>query len=201
MAKTTFIDENPAAGIPGTEITAALLNALNNHYHRGLAVDGDGALAYAADTGAADAYAMALVPALDAYIEGMPVFLKAAHANTGPSTLDINGLGAKSIKRSVTEALAAGDILAGQILCLVYDGVNFQLLNPDLTAMRGSVVDNAIKRGTLAELQALALGATRWEGWAHDKNTFYLYPGDEAIGLIALGGYAAGPADLSEERG
>lgn len=199
MAKTTFIDENPAAGIAGTVVTAAVMTALNHHHHRGLDQDGDGALPYAADAGAADAYVIALSPALTAYIEGMPVFFKAANANTGASTLDVNGLGAIAVKRSVSAELVEGDILAGQICCVVYDGVNFQLLNPDMSL---STADNAIKSGTLAELQALAAGTKRWNGWATDVKTYYVYPGDESVGLIPLGGAAAGaPEDLTEERG
>jgi len=91
-------------------------------------VDGEGALPYAADTGAADAYAIALDPALDTYITGMPIFFKAANANTGASTLDINGLGTKTIKKSTDADLVAGDIKAGQIVLVVYDGTNFQMI-------------------------------------------------------------------------
>ena len=201
--KTIFVDENPAAGTKGTDIVAVFLNGANNHHHLGLAIDGDGALPYAADTGAVDAYAIALTPALTAYIEGMPIFFKSANANTGaPATLNINGLGAKAVKRSVGADLSAGDILTGQILCVVYDGVNFQLLNPDMSALRASSGANAIKFGTLAQLQALAVGAALWQGWSTDKKTYYLYPGDAAIGLIALGGAAAGTVgDLGVERG
>lgn len=128
MAKTAFVNGNPAQGILGTVVTAEFLNAVNNHHHTGRDVDGEGALPYAADTGAADAYAIALDPALSGYITGMPIFFKAANANTGASTLDINGLGTKSIKKSTDVDLVAGDIKAGQIVLVVYDGVNFQAI-------------------------------------------------------------------------
>ncbi len=42
MAKTNFIDGNPAEEIPGTVILAAFMNVINNHHHRGLDQDGDG---------------------------------------------------------------------------------------------------------------------------------------------------------------
>ena len=70
---------------------------------------------YAADSGAADAYVVALDPDVTAYadIEGMPIFFKPGNANTGASTLNINGLGAKDIKkRDGTSDLAANDIQA-----------------------------------------------------------------------------------------
>jgi len=126
--KTTFVDVNPAQGIPGTIVGAAMMNGINNHRHRGLAEDGDGALDYAADTGSANACAIALVPVLSAYIVGMPVWFKSANTNTGAATLNINSLGAVQIKKNGNKDLVAGDLLAGMIVGVVYDGTNFQLL-------------------------------------------------------------------------
>lgn len=53
---------------------------------------------YAADTGSANAYAVAPVPALSAYAAGQVVILKPANAVTGASTINVNALGAKAIK-------------------------------------------------------------------------------------------------------
>ena len=50
------------------------------------------------------------------------------NANTGSSTININGLGAKTLKKSVSTNLASGDILAGQSFIIVYDGTNFQVI-------------------------------------------------------------------------
>jgi hypothetical protein len=135
MAKTLFVNGNPAQGILGTVVTAEFLNAVNKHHHTGRDADGEGALPYAADTGAADAYAIALDPALSEYITGMPIFFKAANTNTGASTLDINGLGTKSIKKSTDVDLAAGDIKDGQIVLVVYDGTNFQTIGAAPTSV------------------------------------------------------------------
>ena len=129
MAKTNFVDGNPALQIEGTIVTAAFLNALNNHRHRGLAEDGDGAIDYAIDTGSADAYAIALSPALAAHVTGMPISFKAANANTGAATLNVDGLGAVAIKKNVNKDLSAGDIAAGQIIIVVYDGTYFQMIS------------------------------------------------------------------------
>lgn len=137
MAKTNFVNGNPSQGIMGTVVTAEFLNAVNNHRHRGLAEDGDGAIDYAVDTGTANNYAIALNPALTGYIEGMPIHFKAATTNTGASTLNINGLGAKPIKRNGGDLLA-DTIKAGQIVCVTYDGVNFQLVGGD--ALDGKLV-------------------------------------------------------------
>jgi hypothetical protein len=54
--------------------------------------------------------------------------IKFTNSNTGAATLNINGLGAKNIFKSVNVALSSGDIKAGQELVVVYDGVNFQAI-------------------------------------------------------------------------
>jgi len=50
------------------------------------------------------------------------------NANTGSSTLNINSLGAKTLKKAVSTNLASGNILAGQCHVLIYDGTNFQVV-------------------------------------------------------------------------
>ncbi|OPY07264.1 MAG: hypothetical protein A4E68_01946 [Syntrophaceae bacterium PtaB.Bin095] len=142
MAKTEFIDGNPAEAIEGTIVTAAFLNALNNHRHRGLDVDGDGAIDYAADTGTANAYAISLTPALTDHVIGMPIVFKAANANTGAATLNVNGLGAVAIKKNVSKALEAGDIAAGQLVTVAYDGTNYQLLSKSASDNTYELVSN-----------------------------------------------------------
>jgi len=51
------------------------------------------------------------------------------NTNTGPCTLNVNGLGATSIKLAGDAHPAAGQLVAGQYCDFAYDG-NFQLLNP-----------------------------------------------------------------------
>ncbi len=84
------------------------------------------AFTYAADTGSANAYAVTLSPA-PTIVAGSLVVFKAANANTGASTLAVNGGAATAIKKQGSTALASGDIAAGQIVTVVYDGTNFQL--------------------------------------------------------------------------
>src|ERR1051326_5902443 len=83
---------------------------------------------YLVDTGTANAYAIALRPAITAYTTGLTLRFQAINANTGASTLAVNGLAAKTIKKGVIVDLEAGDILANQIITVIYDGTNFQLL-------------------------------------------------------------------------
>ena len=55
----------------------------------------------------------------------------AAATNTTAVTLNIDGVGAKAVTRAGTTALAAGDILTGQVALVEYDGTQFQLLDPN----------------------------------------------------------------------
>ncbi len=89
-----------------------------------------GAINYAADAGSTDDYAITLAPALAAYQTGIEIRFKAATANTGAATLNVNGLGAKTIVKAVSTTLANNDILANMYCVVVYDGTNFVLMNP-----------------------------------------------------------------------
>ena len=86
-----------------------------------------GAEIYAADAGASDTYVITLSPVPTAYFTGMVVHFKANTANTGAATLNVNSLGAVTIKKSHDQDLATGDIESGQIVTVVYDGTNFQM--------------------------------------------------------------------------
>jgi hypothetical protein len=69
-------------------------------------------------------------PALTAYAAGNLFYFVAAATNTTSVTLNVDGLGAKAVTRHGSTALVAGDILAGEVCLVVYDGTRFQLLNP-----------------------------------------------------------------------
>jgi len=58
----------------------------------------------------------------DAYAIGF------TNANTGASTLNINGLGAVNISKNNIVPIIGGDIAANQQFIAIYDGTNFQLL-------------------------------------------------------------------------
>lgn len=88
---------------------------------------------YAADAGSNDTYAVTLSPVPAAYVTGMMVNFMPNTKNTGAATLNVNSLGAKTIKK-ITAAgkadLADNDLVNGTIYQVVYDGTDFQLLSP-----------------------------------------------------------------------
>lgn len=83
---------------------------------------------YAAANSGSDSYAIA-PSGVTAYVTGQTFKFKADVANTGACTLNVNGLGAKTIKKDVTTDLATGDILANQLVTVTYDGTNMQLMD------------------------------------------------------------------------
>lgn len=81
-------------------------------------------------TGSSSAYAITMTPAIAAYAAGQRFAFVANHANTGATTLNVNTLGAKSVKLGDgSTALSASQIANGSVVEVVYDGTNFRLLN------------------------------------------------------------------------
>jgi len=76
-----------------------------------------------------DTYVATASPALTAYAAGNLFSLVVPNTNTGASTINIDGLGAKAITRTGSTALVAGDMVATEIVIVVYDGTRFQLIN------------------------------------------------------------------------
>lgn len=89
-----------------------------------------GAGDYAQDTGLTNAYVVDPNPAISAYAAGVRAYFKAANTNTGASTINLNSLGAVTIKKSGSQDLQASDIVTGSIYLVMHDGTNFQLLTP-----------------------------------------------------------------------
>jgi len=62
------------------------------------------------------------------YVTNDTYVIKFVNANTGACTININGLGAKTLVKNVSSTLVGGDIQAGQEMIIIYDGTNFQVL-------------------------------------------------------------------------
>lgn len=84
---------------------------------------------FGADAQGNDTYVINPTPQLGAYFTGLVVNFFANTKNTGPATLNVSGLGAKTIKKRFNLDLTDGDIVASQIVTVVYDGTNFQMLS------------------------------------------------------------------------
>lgn len=80
-------------------------------------------------TGTANALVLTYIAGPVSYQKG-EIYRSFAHiANTGSVTININGLGAKSLLSYRGEPLAAGQIAVGDVLEFVFDGTSFRLLS------------------------------------------------------------------------
>jgi hypothetical protein len=117
---------------------------------------------YGVGAGVANAYTITLSPASpganQAYRTGVAYVFVGPIVNTGASTVDVDGRGVKAITKFGTVPLVAGDIRAGQMCVVVYDGTQFQLLNP------GNVGPSNFSPGIDRQfLRTNATPATVWE--------------------------------------
>ncbi len=90
-------------------------------------------LTYYADSGSADAYAITPSPAIASYAAGQTFIISAGNANTGASTLNVNGLGTQTILNPDGAALAANAITAGELFTVTYNGTAFQMTSSPST--------------------------------------------------------------------
>lgn len=79
-------------------------------------------------SGTANALTLTMTPPLRQYAAGLNLrFQTGATANTGPATLNVNGLGALAInKADGTTPLAAGDLPANRIISITHDGTRWR---------------------------------------------------------------------------
>jgi hypothetical protein len=120
---------------------ALLPGVLNGQVHTNGSQVIDGTVNTCIDAGTSGTYACNLTPAISGYVAGAQYCFKANTTNTGAASLNLNGLGAKTIKKvqgGITTDLAANDIWAGQRVCAVYDGTNMQMTSQLGNAPSGS---------------------------------------------------------------
>lgn len=110
------------AVVAGTDATAAQYNNLRTDTIRRA---GD----YATAGGTGDVITLAIDASIAAYTAGQVFKFKAAAANTGSATLNVNSIGAKTIKKNNDQNLVANDIENGQIVEVVYDGTSMLMLS------------------------------------------------------------------------
>lgn len=70
-----------------------------------------------------------MIPTLLSYQTGNMFSFIVQNTNTTTVTLNIDGLGAKAILRNATDPIQAGDLTAGNVVVVIYDGTEFQLIS------------------------------------------------------------------------
>ncbi len=108
---------------PGTILDAnfnALLGAINNPLSY---------VNYAPDTGTANSLVAIFNPPVTQLAAGLTLTVKVLNGNTGATTLNANTTGAKSIVNEDASSLRSGQLTAGLIILVVYDGTNYVLVS------------------------------------------------------------------------
>lgn len=119
----------PTANLPmGTFVHTNVGNATARKNYAAAGQVQDGSLIYGGTSGGtANAQTLSLTPAITAYVAGQTFQFIPGNANTGATTININGVGAVAITKYGTAALAGGELTPGVVTTLKYDGTEFQL--------------------------------------------------------------------------
>lgn len=129
----------PSANLPmgGYKHTNVAVASSRTDYARASQVM-DASLTWPTVGGTGDAITLTHSPAFTAYATGMEIRFKAGASNTGAVTVNVDGIGAKSLKTMAGAALASGDLVLGRIYTAAYDGTDF-LLREAVTAEAFSI--------------------------------------------------------------
>jgi hypothetical protein len=128
MADTKISAMTNAAALDGTELVPLVQGGANVKATTQDIADlaGAGGIPSAISTGT-DTY-FATIAGVTTLSQGDAFVIEFGNANTGSSTIDISGTGNVALYKNKNAELAAGDIQAGQIFILLYDGANFQMI-------------------------------------------------------------------------
>jgi microcystin-dependent protein len=120
--------------------------------------------------------------AITAYAAGQTFVFKAAATNTGAVTVNIDGVGAKSITGPAGAALTAGQIVINTMVTITYDGTQFQI---------NTTAAVAISVGTVMgwPMTTIPTGWLECDGSAISRTTY--------AALFAVYGTAYGPGNGS----
>lgn len=118
-----------------------------------------------ASGGSANAQTLTYGNAPSAYVQGQRYSFIAGFANTGPATLNVNGLGARNMTRNGATALAGGEIQNAAVVEVMYDGTQFQIVSATPGLIAGQTISpfagfkNALINGDMEVWQRGAGGA------------------------------------------
>jgi hypothetical protein len=109
-----------------------------------------------------DTITASVSPSLTAYATGQMFAFVAANTNTGAVTINISSLGAKSITKTGTTALVAGDLTANYLYVVVYDGTQFQVVGVSATTFTNLTVSGVLTLSG-ANVQLTSSGTGAWK--------------------------------------
>lgn len=179
----------PSANLPmGTFRHTGVGNAVARTDYASAAQVQDGSITYLTTVAGTDTITAVAALSMTALAAGQTFRFISAGANTTAVTININGIGAKSITKNGTSALVANDIVSGSLVTINYDGTRFQIVGPPSVAViRSPRTANTIlglsDNGTLIDItsgtfsQTITLAATLgagWNVWYRNSGTGYV---------------------------
>ncbi len=138
----------------------ALVNTDNALYVTGVRNTG---IPYVVASGTPSAYTATLATSIISTLaSGTFLNFLVPATNASGATLNVNSLGAKTLKKSVTSSLASGDLPAGQIASVVFTGTDFQVAFPAIRTYASGIASknlaDADATQTIAHEMALPPG-------------------------------------------
>jgi microcystin-dependent protein len=140
--------------------------------------------------GPANAYTATMAPAITSYVAGLSLVLVINTANTGASTLNVNGLGARAITRPDGANVIAGELTAGGLISVTYNGTQFIVLSQSQIYLQLAAASAAASQSSAEASQTSRLAsetardlAQQWAAEAEDVEV--------APGLFSALNYAA----------
>ncbi len=156
-----------------------------------------GSTVFAVDAEANDTYVATLSPAISSLTNGMVVRVSFNTVNTGAATLNLNGLGAVTIKKMNDQDLDDGDIEAGQIATLVYDGTAdvFQMQSQIAAAVSATNITVADESADTTTFPMFANEATGSIAPKTDASAYTYDASTGALSATSFVGALTGQAD------
>lgn len=148
----------PMGGYKHTNVAAA---TVRTEYPTSGQVQDGSLVALTSVGGSANVITATAAVSMAAYATGQRFCFVVGTTNSSATTLNINSIGAKTIKRDSVKDIVAGDLVAGSVADVFYDGTYFQLVNayrqtfPCFSAYRsGTTQTVATGTSTIAQLNS-----------------------------------------------
>jgi len=143
---------------------------------------------YLTSGGSANAYTLALTAITGSYTDGQLIVFKANHTNTGAATMNVNGIGVKSLRGQDGSALVAGDLIANKIYTFRYNATATSGF--DMQGLSGGNITNVATvagiAGNVTTVAGISANVTTVAGISADVTTVAAIPAGDVAAVAAV---------------